>query len=331
MTCRNIVLPAIVLFLSFGATARAQEVAPPVTTVDEIVVTARRTDAPIWEVSRGDSTLILIGAIEGVPRDMVWRTEALEAAAERSQLILFPQEGRASFADLGRVIWRARTIALLPGETTTADYVPADWMARLETVKAGDDGWRRQGLMFLADDLLKEQAGLRGGGVSGAGAARDVVRRAARKAKVPIRSIGVVRGDDLVEMLITAPQKTHLPCLQASIRAAEDGAGAAMARAEAWRRRQVVEVMAMPLEQALAQCWPWGDPTLSVQLRDQWSAALNGALEQPGVTLAVVPLRVLAETGGVLDQMQVARLDVSGPSWKPEQTSAVEALEPVVP
>ncbi|WP_312782779.1 TraB/GumN family protein [Brevundimonas sp.] len=319
MISRILAVSALVLALSFGAKARAQDSEAPTTTVDEIVVTARRTDAPIWEVTRGDSTLVLVGAIEGVPRDMVWRTEALEAAAERSQRILFPQEGRASFADLGRIIWRARTIAMLPGQTTVADYVSADWLARLEAVKAGDDGWRRQGLMFLADDLLKEHAGLRSGGVSGAGAARAVVRRAARKAKVPIRSIGVVRGDDLVEMLITAPPTTHLSCLQASIRAAEDGAGAAMARAEAWRRRQVVEVMAMPLEQALAQCWPWGDPALSVQLRDQWSAALDEALEQPGVTLAVVPLRVLAETDGVLDQMQVALLDVSGPPWKAGQ------------
>ncbi|HEY1071352.1 TraB/GumN family protein [Brevundimonas sp.] len=301
------------------------------TTVEDVVVTARRTDAPIWEVKRGDSTLILIGAIEGVPRDMVWRTEALEAAAERSQRILFPQEGRASFADFGRMIWRARTIALLPGETTVADYVSADWLARLETVKAGDKGWRRQGLMFLADSLLRDEAGLRGGGVSGAGAAREVVRRAARKAKVPIRSIGVVRGDELVEMLITAPQATHLPCLQASIRAAEDGDGAAMARAEAWRRRQVVEVMASPLEQALAQCWPWGDPTLSVQLRRQWSGALTWALEQPGVTLAVVPLRVLAEPDGVLDEAEAARLEISGPQWKPGQGPASEAMEPAAP
>lgn len=322
MISRILAVSALVLALSYGATAWAQVAEPPAATVDEIVVTARRTDAPIWEVKRGDSTLILIGAIEGVPRDMVWRTEALEAAAERSQRILFPQEGRASFADLGRMIWRMRTIALLPGETTTADHVPADWMARLETIKAGENGWRRQGLMFLADDLLEDQAGLRSGGVSGAGAARAVVRRAARKAKVPIRSIGVVRGDDLVEMLITAPPSAHLPCLQASIRAAEDGPGAAMARAEAWRRRQVVEVMAMPLEQALAQCWPWGDPALSVQLRDQWSAALDEALAQPGVTLAVVPLRVLAETDGALDQMRGAGLDVSGPPWKAGQVPA---------
>ena len=121
---------------------------------------------------------------------------------------------------------------------------------------------------------------------------------------------------------ITAPPSAHLPCLQASIRAAEDGPGAAMARAEAWRRRQVVEVMAMPLEQALAQCWPWGDPALSVQLRDQWSAALDEALAQPGVTLAVVPLRVLAETDGALDQMRGAGLDVSGPPWKAGQVPA---------
>lgn len=331
MISRILALSTLVLSLSVGATAQAQDGETPATTVDEIVVTARRTDAPIWEVTRGGSTLILVGAIEGVPRDMVWRTEALEAAAERSQRILFPQQGRASFADLGRMIWRMRTIAFLPDKTTTADHVPADWLARLETVKGEDEAWRRTNLLFVADSLLREQAGLRSNSVSGAGVARDVVRRAARKAKVPIRSIGVVRGDEMVEMLITAPPAAHLPCLQASIRAAEDGPGAAAARAEAWRRRQVVEVMASPLEQALAQCWPWGDPTLSVQLRGQWIAALTHALEQPGVTLAFVPLRVLAETDGVLDQIEVARLEVSGPPWKSGQTLEADPAEAAAP
>src|SRR5690606_9207840 len=126
MTLRILAVSALVLGLSLGAPAQAQAQdasAMPVTTVDEIIVSARRTEAPIWEVTRGDSTLILVGAISGVPRDVEWRPEALEAATRRSQRILFPQEGRASVADVLRLIWRIRTVATLPRGTTTADYL----------------------------------------------------------------------------------------------------------------------------------------------------------------------------------------------------------------
>ena len=38
-----------------------------------------------------------------------------------------------------------------------------------------------------------------------------------------------------------------------------------------------------------------------------------------GVTLAVAPLRLLAEPGGVLDQLEAAGLDPAGPTWKADQ------------
>ncbi len=136
MISRVLALSALVLSLSVGATAQAQDGETLATTVDEIVVTARRTDAPIWEVTRGDSTLILVGAISGVPRDVEWRPEALEDATRRAQRILFPQEGRASVADVFRLIWRIRTVATLPKGTTTADYLSPEVQARLETIMA---------------------------------------------------------------------------------------------------------------------------------------------------------------------------------------------------
>lgn len=309
---RVALLLSIFAFLAAGTSAYAQ--AESATDVGEIVVTARRAGAPIWSIESGESTLIVVGSIEGIPRDMAWRPEALEAAVSRADHILLPQQGRASFADLARLIWRARSAAFLPQGTTVADHVAPDWLARLEALKAGqNDRWRRSNLLLMAIELVREDAGLqrRGGPTAVA-----VVQRAARETGARPRPIGVVRGDDLVELLISAPPSRHLACLEASIRAAEAGPEATERRAEAWRALQVAEVMASPVEEALGRCWPWGDPELSVQLRDQWNGALHAALDRPGVTLAVVPLRVLAEEGGVLDALSTAGLEVVGPAWK---------------
>ncbi len=290
-----------------------------VSQLDDVVVQARRSGAPMWTVTRGDSTLILVGAITGIPRDLAWRPQELEAAAARSDQILSPQVGRASVTDLLRVIWRARTIGLMPEGRTTADYLTPEYQARLEAIMADDrnQDWRTKSLLFVGFDLMQDKAGYRQGR-SGEDA-MDVIRRAARRARVEIRPVGTVRGDELIDSLITAPQTAHIPCVEAAIAAAERGPDAARERAEDWRALRVADVVASPIDRALNQCWPWGDPEIAPQLRQQWAAAIETAMISPGVTMGVAPIRLLADEGGVLDALVARGFDVVGPEWRAKE------------
>ena len=297
------------------ASAPAQAQAVPeteATQLDDVVVLARRAGAPMWTVTRGDSTVLLVGSISGVPRDFAWRPASLEAATARSQRILYPTEGRASFSDVLRVLWRIQTIARLPQGKTTADYLPPELQARLELLMAGEgEEWRTQSLVGLSFNLL-EKAG-RERRTAGAVVA---IRRAARENRIPGEPIGIVRGDELVEGLISDPPAQYVPCVAAAIAAAEAGPDGAMERLEAWRSLRVVDVLDTPLDKALNLCWPSGDPEIAPLLRTQWREATQAALAQPGVTLGVAGLRILAEPGGVLDQLEAEGLDVVGPDWK---------------
>ena len=307
---------ALVATLAGAAPAFAQDVAlsQEEDRVEDIVVTARRAGAPMWTVERGGSTVILVGSIGGVPRDFVWRPEALEEATRRSQRILYPTEGRASMADVFRLLWRIRTIARLPEGTTSADYLPPDLQARLEVLMAGEgDAWRTKSFVALSLDLM-EKAG-RERRTSGA---VDAVRKAAREARVSGEPIGIVRGDELVEGLISDPPAQYVPCVAAAVAAAEEGPAGAAERLEAWRSLRVPDVLATALDLAYDQCWPSGDPEIAPMLREQWREATQAALSQPGVTMGVASLRILAEPGGVLDQLEAEGLDVRGPDWKVE-------------
>jgi hypothetical protein len=319
------------LFFALGLLAAAPQPVgaqtpqePEPTTIEEVVVLARRSGAPMWTVSRGDSTLILVGAITGIPRDLEWRPDDLEAAAARSQLILTPQEGRASVTDLLRVIWRIRTISRMPRGQTSADYLTPEWQARLDAVMAGEgnQGWREKSLLILGFDLMQDKAGYTGR--RGGDDAMDVIRRAARRARVDTRPVGTVRGDELIASLIDAPQSAHVPCVEAAIAAAEKGSDAARERAEDWRARRVPEVVASPIDRALNQCWPWGDPEIAPQLHQQWAAAIETALISPGVTMGVAPIRLLAEEGGVLDGLEARGFEVVGPEWKAEAAAPAD-------
>jgi len=270
----------------------------------------------MWEITRDGSTLILVGDLIGTPDDLDWRPDALEAATARVQRVMTPPVGRVSGSDLLRLIWRIRTIGALPEGLDHVDYLGADWNARLETVMADErnETWRRSSPVMLSFDLLRDRAGYR----RGDRLAGDAVRRAARKARISVRSVGFVRGDEIIESLISQPPQAYAPCIRAAIAAAEAGPDGFRARAEAWRRWRVAEVVASPLDRALFQCWPYGDPAIGPQLNGLWVEAIDGALHETGVTLAVAPLRMLAEPGGVLDRLDAAGFEIVGPAWKAE-------------
>lgn len=311
----------ILLVLTAGVVPVVAQTAPDsvaqeATELDEVVVLARQSGAPMWTVTRGDSTLILVGSIRAIPRDVTWRPDALEQATARADLILLPQEGRASFSDILRVIWRARTIGRMPQGQTTATWLSPDYQARLEALMAGErnQNWRTQSLLFTSLELMQDKAGFRAGGE--AQDAVDVVRRAGRRARVDMRPVGAVRGDELVDSLINAPQSVHLPCAERAIAAAEAGPESSRDRALDWRAFRVPDVVNSPIEQALNVCWPWGDPELAPQLHQQWAAAVETAMISPGTTMGVAPVRLLAEEGSVLDSLKARGFEVVGPEWK---------------
>lgn len=308
MITSSSILMALLLACSGAQSAAAQDAATAPVPVEDIVVIARRIEAPIWEVRNGDSTLILVGAVEGLPRDMEWRSEALSAAADRADRVLFPPAKRASFTDVGRLLWRARTVAFLPDGKRTNDYLSPEMNARFLALEPGGG---RTNLLLSADNLLE-----RAGYARRSRAAAEVVRASARRRQTPIEPIDVLHGSDVVEMLISTPPEAHQPCLVAAIAAAEAGPESAAARADAWRRRRVQEVLDAPLEKAINLCWPWGAAGPEAQWRARWRQELETALGQNGVTLAVAPLHLLAEPGGALDRLAAQGAEISGPDWK---------------
>lgn len=296
------------VFLAVSKPLAAQEA--PAETVEDIVVTARRIEGPMWQVRRGDSVLILVGAIDGLPRDLEWRTEALVSAVERADRVLFPVEGRASLADLGRVIWRARTLTRLPDDRTSIDYLPPALEARLERVTG--QGPSRQSFLMLSSDLMEQ-----GGYARRARPVSDVVRKTARAGRKPAEPVGVFRGDEIIDRFLTTPPEAYRDCMAGAVAAAEAGPEAGAQRAEDWRRRRVSAVLASPLEQAVNACSYWSVMRQGTRLREVWTQAVERSLGEPGVTVAIAPLRLLAEPQGLLDQLARDGLEPQGPDWRP--------------
>lgn len=288
--------------------------AQDIETQDSIVVTAQRSGAPMWTIDTPDGTIILVGEIRNVPETTPWQPERLREATAGSQRVILGIRPKISPGDILRIIFAGGRITRLPGDTVAADYLDAQQLARLIALEQQyDQDYKRKSFLITAFDLLARRLRFNRDTMDDAS---EVVERAARRADVPTERAGEVRGEDMLDSLAEAPPETHLPCLDAAMTATETGPEIIEQRGDDWRKFDVPAVMANPLEVALGRCWPWADQQMGSDLRAIWTDKIYEAVDAEGVTLAVVPLHLLAEEGGVLDQLVQRGLDPAGPVWR---------------
>ena len=316
---KNMCLTALLLAATVPASAMAQpapvaeEAQAASDAMEDIIVTARRSGAPMWTIQTSAGVVILVGEIAAVPKATPWRPERLEGATDRAQRVILGTKKKVSPGDILRVVFAGGGLTKLPKGRVAADYLDAGQMKRLQALESRfGQNYARQNFLMTAFDLLSKRLSFN---KDTADDASDVVRKAARQSNIPTQPVGEVRGKDMLDNLFAAAPETHIPCLEAAMAATEAAGDVVVERGRAWTEFNVPAVMANPLEAALGRCWPWTDDGFGSELRQTWVGAIKNAVVQPGVTLAVVPLRVLAEKDGVLDQLQLQGLPMSGPEW----------------
>ena len=281
---------------------------------DEIVVTAQRSGAPMWTIETPTGTIILVGEIRAVPQSTPWQPERLEEATAQASRVILRATPKFSPGDVLRLIFRGGRFTKLPDGMVAADFLTPGQRTRLAALEAEYDvDYDRRSFLMSSFDLLARRLDFDDDTTKDA---TDIVRKAADRADVPITRPERFRGEDLLDNLADAPPASHIPCLEAAMGATEAGQSIIEARGNDWRGFDVPAVMANPLEIALGTCWPWADDDLGEEIRDQWTGMIANAASDAGVTLAVVPLRVLAEQDGVLDQLDARGFAVSGPDWR---------------
>ena len=285
-----------------------------VAATNDIVVTAQRSGAPMWTIETPQGTVILVGEIRNIPESTPWQPDRLrEATAEASRVILRVQP-KVSPGDILRLIFKGGSITRLPDKTVASDYLEPPLLARLTALEAKyDEDYSRKSFLITAFDFLRDKLRMNRDTTD---SVTEDVKNAASKARVPADNAGQIRGKEIIDSLLEAEPAAHIPCLEAAITAAEIGPELVDKRGADWRAFRIPEVMNNPLEIALSRCWPWADPDVGNELRGIWVEQITAATKAKGVTLAVVPLVVLAEEGGVLDSLEAQGLAIGGPVWR---------------
>ncbi len=309
MTRRSLFAALAVLALAAPTLAQTES-----THFNEIVVTAQRSGAPMWTIDTISGTIILVGEIRAVPKSTPWQPDRLKEATSEAQRAIIRARPKFSPGDVLRLIFRGGRFTKLPDKSVASDYLDPDQRARLAALELKyDRDYDRGSFLMTAFDLLARRLDFDDETTDDA---TDVVKKAARKADIPILRPERFRGEDLLDDLAAAPPESHIPCLEAAMSATEAGQSIIAKRGADWRRFDVPAVMDNPLEIALGRCWPWADAELGEDIRAQWVGMIEQAAQSDGVSLAVVPLRVLAESEGVLDQLENRGFTIYGPEWR---------------
>jgi uncharacterized protein YbaP (TraB family) len=282
--------------------------------VDDIVVTGRRSGVPQWTVRSETTTIVLLGAIQGVTRTTKWDPEALTEALRKADRVVFPESRGFTASPFSLIGWAAKYNAMgsLPKGQHLSDFASPDDMRRLAALAARGlvrKDYDTRHPLHLAGDL-REHANE---GIKFGQSPVAYVRHAIKEYKLEQVPLERSKAKPLVQDLFASTPQDHLPCLHASIALAEAGGAEIEARSQAWAARKVTTVLRSPVNAAGSSCWP--AEAVAVP-GEGLTEGMKRLLAEPRITVAVLTLSALAEPGGVLDGLEAAGYDIRGPRWK---------------
>jgi hypothetical protein len=303
---------AAVLGLAMAAQAGAQPrpaapADPEANVVEALVITARRPAPAWWRVKKGGSEVWILGVLDTpLPPDVSWRREALDEHLKGANGLI---EGARLHLGLEDLFGLIRLYSLLRGKTPMEEGLDPDLRARFvaERVALGKgperySAWRP----MIAGSML-----LRDARPAGSADVGRQVRAEAGRLGVAARPAGEY---DFIPFARTALGSMTPPleaqCLAAALDDAEAGPAAMRRAAVGWARGDVETALTAPRRFDRCLLLMAGGPDLWRRSTDDMADAIVHALETPGHSVAIIPLRRLLAKDGLVESLKVRGLKV---------------------
>lgn len=282
------------------------------TVVAELEVVGRPPGPALWRARRGDSQVVILGAVSPLPHSLEWDQARVGRALDGARVLLTPPVARAGLIDLpGLAIKavRARTGRPLAEQTPPAVYArvrEAAAAANLAPQKL--DGWRP-----VAAAVLLENAFVKNAGLSTAKPASTVARLAKARG-VPVRPMAKLKAMPLLDALVRLDGPHGVQCLDGAAADVRWQAAHAVPAAHAWAEGRVTEARAHDRPRNLDTCLE-GSAVRAMIDRGvaDGLAAVEAELSRPGKAVVVVDLSYLATANGLLDRLRARGAEITTP------------------
>lgn len=259
----------------------------------------------LWKVSDPDTTIYLFGTIHVLPKDIVWRTPAFDAAlksADELVLEIADQNDKAAAAQT------FRTLALSPNLPPLLDRVPADKRATLQAMigKAGLKPQMLDPLETWAAAVTLGAALYAGVGLTADNGVERALSGTAEEAAKP--TIGLETTAQQLGYFDKLPEAAQRELLVSVVDDSKNMAAEFEKMVSAWRRGDV-DAIAATFDDELRK-----SPELASVLLDQrnanWTEWLKGRLAKPGTAFVAVGAGHLAGKGSVVERLRAAGMKV---------------------
>lgn len=316
MVVARIVLFLLVVLVCGLARADAPQPSSEWSNIETVVVTARKPGPVMWRVTKGDSSVILIGFVDPVPKDLNWNKDGVTAALTGArELLLNAQASIGLIEGLWYLTWHSSDIHL-PDGTTVEQTLPEPlrkrYLAALARSKHDADRYsslRPPLAMLRLEGDVNEAEGLTGKEPSTA--IHDIAQHLGVSAKP-------VADYEALPMLRALPQMSasaNETCVKDALDDLDDIAAHARPAAEAWAVGDLDKLKANWREQRFQSCIQ-AVPGVSVLFQravHDSVAAVNTALTKPGKTVMIASFDALLKKDGILDRLKAQGLEIEEP------------------
>ncbi len=311
----------------------AQEPAPADAAVLEAIVVSGEQPGPgMWKVTRDGHVLWILGMTRPLPKDMTWLSRDVEAVIAASGEVIMPPSVAMNVKGgmLGGLLLAPSLIGArnIPDGKTLADVVPADlyarWSVQRQKHLPRDRDVDRHRPVFAAFELF--DAALDQSGLSYRDIVGPVVRRAAKRAKVPLTEPGIELRIDKARAAIKQFKQASLDdidCLRKALDIVEGGIDALRQRANAWAVGDVEALATLPAPDHYRTCQDAlmrsavaeqrGVDELPGRVRQAWLDAVDQALTRHAVSFASLGVVTLTEADGFLEHLRALGVEVEAP------------------
>jgi len=313
-----------------GAQTTAPQPAAPEAQLDEVLVTGEQPGPGMWRVSKGDHDLWILATLEPLPKDLTWRSTAVDAHIAQSQVILAPPD-----VDVDVGFFRGLTLlpSLLrarknPDGQTLEQILPHESYMRWLALKvkylghwSGDEHLRP---LVAAYELFSHAVDA--AGLSSDARIWDSIKQSAHKHGVPIQTVTLkLPLDDpkgAIKDLGQIPQEAELACLDTTMTRLENDLQSMRRRANLWSRGDIEGLRALPFADQDVACFDAVSSAPGLhdriqRVKDQvsalWLASATAALEKNASSFAVLPIEAVLRPDGLVEQLRAKGYTVEAP------------------
>ena len=280
--------------------------------INELIVTGRMPGPAWWRVSNGDAVVWVLGFPAGLPKGTVWNEKPLQDRLGRAKGLILPPQVRVG--PLKAIAFFITHRKVLKSSAPLEQSLPDREARRFAAARTSlgqpakrYTGWKPAVAGVMLDSDMRRSVKL------DAGQPLDRIRALAREAHLRERRAATYDGAAVLNTLTTMSDQAQVECLDDALDEVEAGPARVRSAAEGWAHGDVRAALAM--QRGYDRCFA-ALPLISALLERghaDMADAVAQALAQPGESVAVVDLRALLATGGVLDRLRARGFKVATP------------------